>query len=104
MVVKRDGRRESFDRGKIISGIRKATEKRPLEFEQIELLVSEVMKRLENEYDVEFPSRAIAEAILVRLQRIDEIAWLRFASFYEEYRDADDFARGITDLERGNRE
>ncbi len=104
MVVKRDGRRESFDRGKIIAGIRKATEKRPLEFEQIELLVSEVMKRLENEYDVEFPSRAIAEAILVRLQRIDEIAWLRFASFYEEYRDASDFARGITELERGNSE
>ena len=104
MVVKRDGRRESFDRGKIIGGIRKATEKRPLEFEQIELLVSEVMKRLENEYDVEFPSRAIAEAILVRLQRIDEIAWLRFASFYEEYRDASDFARGITELERGNSE
>ena len=104
MVVKRDGRRESFDRGKIIAGIRKATEKRPLEFEQIELLVSEVMKLLENEYDVEFPSRAIAEAILARLQRIDEISWLRFASFYEEYRDADDFARGITELEQGKRE
>ena len=104
MVVKKDGRREGFDRAKIVAGIRKATEKRPLEFEQIDLLVSEVMKRLENEYDVEFPSRAIAEAILVRLQRIDEIAWLRFASFYEEYRDADDFARGINELEQGNRE
>lgn len=100
MVVKRDGRRESFDRRKIITGIRKATEKRPLEFEQIELLVSEVMKRLENEYDVEFPSRAIAEAILVRLQRIDEIAWLRFASFYEDYSDAEDFSRGIADMGR----
>ncbi len=100
MVVKRDGRRESFDRRKIITGIRKATEKRPLEFEQIELLVSEVLKRLENEYDVEFPSRAIAEAILVRLQRIDEIAWLRFASFYEDYRDAKDFTRGIVDMGR----
>ena len=104
VVVKRDGRRESFDRRKMIGGIRKATEKRPLEFEQIELLVSEVMKLLENEYEVEFPSRAIAEAILARLQRIDEIAWLRFASFYDDYRDADDFTRGITDLGQGNRE
>ncbi|MFP6902002.1 MAG: transcriptional regulator NrdR [Opitutales bacterium] len=104
VVVKRDGRRESFDRGKLIGGIRKASEKRPLEFEQIELLVSEVMKRLENEYDVEFPSRAIAEAILARLKRIDEIAWLRFASFYQEYRDADDFTRVINELEQGNRE
>ena len=104
VVMKRDGRRESFDRRKIIAGIRKATEKRPLEFEQIELLVSEVMKLLENEYEVEFPSRAIAEAILARLQRIDEIAWLRFASFYDDYRDADDFTRGITDLGQGNRE
>ncbi|MGE4551107.1 MAG: transcriptional regulator NrdR, partial [Opitutales bacterium] len=70
----------------------------------IELLVSEVMKLLENEYEVEFPSRAIAEAILARLQRIDEIAWLRFASFYDDYRDADDFTRGITDLGQGKRE
>ena len=54
----------------------------------------------QNEYDVEFPSRAIAEAILVRLQRIDEIAWLRFASFYEDYRDAEDFTRGIADMGR----
>ena len=104
VVVKRDGRRESFDRGKLIAGVRKASEKRPLEFEQIELLVSEVMKLLENEYDVEFPSLAIAEAILARLKRIDEIAWLRFASFYQEYRDADDFARIINELEQGNRE
>ena len=104
IVVKRDGRRESFDRSKIISGIRKATEKRPLEFEQIELLVSEVMKSLENEYDVEFPSRAIGEAILTKLQPIDEIAWLRFASFHEDYRDAEEFTRGITDLGQSNRE
>ncbi len=104
VVVKRDGRRESFERGKLLSGIRKASEKRPLEFEQIELLVSEVMKRLENEYDVEFPSLAIAEAILARLKRIDEIAWFRFASFYQKYRDADDFVRIINGLEQENRE
>ena len=104
VVVKRDGRRESFDRAKLLAGIRKASEKRTLEFEQIELLVSEVMKRLENEYDVEFPSLAIAEAILNRLKRIDEIAWFRFASFYQEYRDADDFVRIINGLEQENRE
>jgi transcriptional repressor NrdR len=98
VVVKRDGRREEFDRGKIQSGIRRAIEKRPVDIEQVDLLISDVIKSLDNEFDVEIPSAAIGEAIMERLKKIDKVAYVRYASIYKDFRDISDFANEITKL------
>lgn len=84
VVVKRDGRRESFDRTKLAMGLRRAIAKRPIEAEQINGLLSKTLRQIENEFDGEVPSRAIADAIMLRLKNVDGVAWLRYASFYED--------------------
>lgn len=98
VVVKRDGRREDFDRNKMVNGIRRAIEKRPVDVEQVDLLIADVMKSLESEYDVEIPSNAIGEAIMNRLREIDKVAYVRYASIYKDFRDISDFANEITRL------
>jgi transcriptional repressor NrdR len=85
VVVKRDGRRESFDRTKLAMGLRRAIAKRPIEAEQINGLLSKTLRQIENEFDGEVPSRAIADAIMLRLKNVDGVAWLRYASFYEDF-------------------
>lgn len=84
-VIKRDGSREDFDRGKIIASVRKATEKRPVHSEQIEMMIAEVTDALEREYDAEIPSAAISEAIMERLRYVDDVAYVRFASCYRDF-------------------
>ena len=84
-MVKRDGRRESFDRTKLAMGLRRAIAKRPIDAEQINALLSNTLRRIENEFDSEVPSRAIADAIMQRLRKVDAIAWLRYASFYQDF-------------------
>jgi transcriptional repressor NrdR len=84
-VVKRDGRRESFDRTKLAMGLRRAIAKRPIDAEQINGLLSKTLRQIENEFDGEVPSRAIADAIMLRLKSVDGVAWLRYASFYEDF-------------------
>ena len=98
IVVKRDGRREDFDRSKIVNGIRRAIEKRPVDVEQIDLMIVDVMKLLESQYDIEIPSRAIGEAIMEQLKQIDKVAYVRYASIYKDFRDLSDFANEITKL------
>ena len=98
VVVKRDGRRESFDRSKLTIGLRRAISKRQVDAEQINALLSEALRHIENEYDSEVPSRAIADTIMRLLRNVDEIAWLRFASFYEDFRGLSRFAREIVNL------
>jgi transcriptional repressor NrdR len=100
-VIKRDGRKESFDRHKMAKGLQRAISKRSIDAEQINALLSETLRRIENEYDNEVPSRAIADAIISRLRNVDEIAWLRFASFYEDFRGLSRFAREIVNLKGG---
>ena len=99
-VIKRDNRREEFDRLKILTGLRRATEKRPIDSEQIELLISDVVADLESEFDSEIPTRAIGERIMTRLKNIDQIAYVRFASVYKKFADVDELAREIDQLKQ----
>lgn len=97
-MVKRDGRREAFDRTKLAMGIRRAIAKRPIDAEQINTLLSETLRRIENEFDSEVPSRAIADSVMLGLRKVDAIAWLRFASFYEDFMQFSRFAEEIVYL------
>ncbi|MEZ5276659.1 MAG: transcriptional regulator NrdR [Opitutaceae bacterium] len=99
MVIKQDGRREPFDRNKILTGIRKACEKRPIHIEQLNMLIEDVIDALEEQYDYEIPSRAIGEKIMENLRRIDPIAYIRFASVYKEFRDLSELIEEISALE-----
>ncbi|MEM8549833.1 MAG: transcriptional regulator NrdR [Verrucomicrobiota bacterium] len=103
VVIKRDGRREEFDRDKLFSGIRKAVEKRPVQTEQIEMLVAEVIDALEGEFDNEIPTKAIGEQVMNRLKHIDSIAYVRYASVYKDFRDIEEFAKEIKTLMKGAR-
>jgi transcriptional repressor NrdR len=99
-VIKSDGRREEFDRTKIINGIRRACEKRPIDHEQIEMIVSDILASMESEFDNEIPTRAIGEHVMNRLKNIDKIAYVRFASVYKDFHDLDDLTREITALKQ----
>ena len=98
VVVKRDGRRESFDRTKLAMGLRRAIAKRPIDAEQINGLLSKTLRHIENEFDGEVPSRAIADAIMLRLQKVDGVAWLRYASFYEDFMGISRFVEELVNL------
>jgi transcriptional repressor NrdR len=98
-VIKRDGRREKFERNKIRDGIEKACEKRPVSREQIDLEVEEIMEEIEKEYDREVPSTALGEMVMKHLRRMDEVAYVRFASVYRQFRDIREFADEIQNLE-----
>jgi len=99
-VLKNDQRREEFDRNKILGGLRRACEKRPIDIEQIEMMVSDVIAALETEFDHEIPTKAIGERIMNKLKGIDKIAYVRFASVYKDFRDIDELAKEISDLKK----
>lgn len=94
-VVKRDGRREDISRAKMISGIERACEKRPIGPEEIERVVDEVIEALEAEFEREVPSEAIGTKVMERLERLDEVAFVRFASVYRRFRDVNQFLSAI---------
>lgn len=97
LVVKKDGTRETFDRNKILSGLVKACEKRPVGMEDIEKSV----ERLEQKFldsGVEIQSKAIGEAVMEELKKLDEVAYVRFASVYREFRDINEFMKELKDL------
>ncbi|WP_309399032.1 transcriptional regulator NrdR [Cerasicoccus maritimus] len=98
VVVKRNGVREEFDRAKMLAGIRRAAEKRPIEAEQIEMMIVEIIDELEREHGSEIPSESIGEHIMRRLKEIDQIAYVRFASVYKDFRDIEELAQEISDL------
>lgn len=91
MVVKRDGRRESFDRSKITAGLVKACEKRPVSIGKIEELTSELEREIQKKYDREVASKDIGELIMQMLVTLDEVAYVRFASVYRQFRDVNQF-------------
>ena len=97
-VVKRDGRREDFDRNKLINGLKKAVEKRPIERLQIEILISEVTAELNKYYEQEIPAKIIGDLIMERLKSLDKIAYVRYASVYKDFRDINEFAKEISEL------
>ncbi|MBI4626315.1 MAG: transcriptional repressor NrdR [Verrucomicrobia bacterium] len=98
MVIKRDGRHEDFDREKLIRSVRAACHKRPVDAEQLGMLVEDVMDALEAQFEKEIPSRAIGEGVMQRLRTVDQVAYVRFASVYKEFRDVAEFVDEISSL------
>ena len=97
-VVKRDGRYEAFDRRKLISGVEKACEKRPIRKEQIDRLVDDMTEALEKEYNGEIPTLAIGEQVMQRIRNLDEVAYVRFASVYRKFRDIQEFINEVQNI------
>lgn len=98
LVVKKDGRRQPFDRQKILAGLQRACVKRPISAEQLEELVQDVERLLQESGEKEIPSTAIGEAILERLAPLDSVAYVRFASVYREFRDVSEFLQELPRL------
>ena len=86
-VVKRDGRHEELDRNKLAGGIERACEKRPISTEQIDNIVQGIIADLENDYEREVPSKTIGMKVMDRLEKLDEVAYIRFASVYKRFKD-----------------
>ncbi len=97
-VKKRDGQYEEFDRRKLLAGIEKACEKRPVSTERIESLADRVIFELENEFGREVPSMKIGERVMDHLRKLDEVAYVRFASVYRQFRDAEQFIDEIKQM------
>ena len=91
MVVKRDGRRQPFDRKKIISGIVKACEKRPVSMDKIEEITVEIERQVQRKYDREVGAKELGEIIVQKLAVLDEVAYVRFASVYRQFKDVNQF-------------
>ena len=98
MVVKKDGRREQFDRQKILSGIKKACEKRPISMEAIDKLVENVEQACQEVQAEELSSTLIGEKIMNELKAFDGVAYVRFASVYRQFRDVGEFMSELKDL------
>ncbi len=94
-VVKKDGRREAFDRDKLIAGLKKACEKRPVSVDQLEAFVTELERRLQELGEKEVTSTTLGEMIMERLPTLDEVAYVRFASVYRSFQDVDAFRHEI---------
>ena len=91
MVVKKDGRRQPFDRTRIIAGVLKACEKRPVSVDRIEEITVEIERSLQKRYEREVDSKQIGELIMEKLSKLDEVAYVRFASVYRQFRDVNQF-------------
>ena len=95
MIIKKDGRREPFDRNKLLGGLVKACEKRPVGMDQIEELADEIERDLSRHFEHEVASREIGERVMRRLHGIDPVAYVRFASVYREFKDVEQFLREL---------
>ena len=91
MVVKKDGRREPFDRTKILSGLKKACEKRPISVATIEAVTDRIEKRIQEMGETEIQSREVGEQIMKELHNLDQVAYVRFASVYREFKTIQEF-------------
>jgi transcriptional repressor NrdR len=97
-VVKRDGRREDLSRAKLTAGVLRACEKRPITQAQIEALVDSVLDEVAQTGDVEVSTNAIGEKVMIRLKKLDEVAYVRFASVYRRFADVNQFLNAIQDM------
>ena len=100
-VIKTDGRRVAFDRDKLARSVRVALRKRPFEEERIERIVNGIQRRLEVEADSEVTSRRIGEVVLDTLRDVDQVAYVRFASVYQNFREATDFQQCLGKIDQG---
>lgn len=98
MVVKKDGRREVFSRDKIITGVLRASQKRPISYEVIEDLAKDIERDLVNRMDREVSSQIIGEMVMERLRQIDEVTYVRFASVYRQFKDIGRFMEELEKL------
>jgi transcriptional repressor NrdR len=95
VVVKKDGRREPFDRHKLLQGLLKACQKRPISVSRLEEMAGQIERELKGTANREVRSQSIGEAVVNELKDVDEVAYVRFASVYREFRDAETFVREI---------
>jgi transcriptional repressor NrdR len=97
-VIKKDGRREPYDRMKILSGLTKACEKRPISIEVLEKCVDNIEKSMQEKGFKEIPSKAIGEEVMNQLHNLDEVAYVRFASVYRSFKDINEFMSELKDI------
>jgi len=98
MVIKRDGRREKFDRQKVLAGLLKACEKRPIPMGKLEALVNEIEAHVAESPDRERPATELGELVMNRLRKLDKVAYVRFASVYLDFKDVREFMDELKDL------
>jgi transcriptional repressor NrdR len=98
LVVKKDGRREAFDREKVLLGLTKAVEKRPVSAEQLEQIVVNIEQKLQESGEKEVGAKEIGELVMHALQKVDDVAYVRFASVYRSFRDVKEFMVELQDL------
>ena len=98
MVVKKDGRRESFDRRKIVEGIIKACEKRPVSMDEVDTFVSDLEKEIQDRGEREVESRFLGERVMSQLRAWDDVAYVRFASVYKQFKDLNEFMDQLQEL------
>jgi len=101
LVIKKDGRRESFDPDKVISGIITACEKRPVGIADIEAIKDAIILDVQSKWDREVPTSYIGEKVMEALHRLDPVAYVRFASVYREFKDVSEFMDEIKGLDKG---
>lgn len=99
VVVKRDGRREQFSKEKLLSGVRKACQKRPISPKVIEDLVEKIVDDITDKYDGEVPGMAVGERVMEGLRELDEVAYVRFASVYRRFQEATEFVQAVKQME-----
>lgn len=98
LIVKKDGRREAFDREKILAGLKKACEKRPVSMDELESTVTDIERKLQGMGEKEVASSFLGEEVMGRLQKLDEVAYVRFASVYRSFRDISEFMHELKEL------
>lgn len=98
MVIKKDGRREPFDRNKVLAGLVKACEKRPVGIQKIEKIVDNITRHIQKNYDREVKSSVIGELTMNNLHSLDQVAYVRFASVYREFKDINQFMKELSQL------
>jgi transcriptional repressor NrdR len=99
VVIKRDGRREDFSKDKLLSGIRRACQKRPVSQKVIEQLAEHIVDTLADKFDQELPSDALGQQVMEGLRGVDQVAYVRFASVYRRFQEATDFVQEVKNLE-----
>ena len=98
VVVKKDGSRQSFERSKVLGGMIRACEKRPVPLAELERIAAEIEQDLQNSMEREIPSERIGEKVMERLRKVDQVAYVRFASVYRQFKDIDTFMEELTKL------
>ena len=98
MVIKKDGSRQSFDRQKVLGGMIRACEKRPVPLAELEKIATEIEQDLQNSMEREISTEAIGEKVMDRLRAVDQVAYVRFASVYRQFKDIDTFMSELSKL------